>query len=54
MDKKWAKENIKSSKHLLKDLKSHAYSHALKDASSIQKNLLGIKKEIKSGKARRE
>ena len=54
MDKKWAKQNIKSSKHLSKDLESHKYKHALKDIGTIERRLLGIRREIKSGKARRE
>lgn len=54
MDRKWAKQNIRSSKHLLKDLNKGNYGHALKDSKAIEKNLLGIRKEIKSGKARKE
>jgi hypothetical protein len=54
MDRKWAKQNIKSSRHLSNDLNKHNYSHALKDISKIERRLSGIRREIKSGKARRE
>lgn len=54
MDKKWSRQNIKTSKHLAKDLEKHDYRHAMKDIGTIERRLLGIRREIKSGKAKRE
>lgn len=53
-DKKWARENIKDSKHLLDDLEHHRFKHALKKVDLMDEKLHGIRREIRSGKARRE
>ena len=53
-DKKLAKENIKLSKHESKDLQQGNYRHALIDNRKIESNLNKIRKEITSGKAKRE
>lgn len=53
-DKKWARENVKDSKHLLDDLEHHRFKHALKKVDLMDEKLHGIRREIRSGKARRE
>lgn len=53
-DKRYARENIKDSKHLLNDLENHRFKHALKKVDIMDSKLHKIRKEITSGKARRE
>ena len=54
MDKKYARENVKDAMHMEHDLYKHHYKHAEKVGNHIEKNIEKIRREIHSGKARRE
>lgn len=54
MDKKLAKENQGLAKHLSNDLNEGRFEHALQTSDKMHRNLDKIRKEITSGKARKE
>lgn len=54
MDKKLARDNIKLSRHISKDLNEGRFEHALSTSDKMHRNLDKIRREITSGKAKRE
>lgn len=54
MDKKLAKDNIKLSKHISKDVDEGRFDHALMTSDKMHYNLDRIRTEILTKKAERE